>query len=158
MWRCDRVLAYRPYLSRMTRQNWPVLLIFPVLALFGAALVWVSLAGLWGLVSGLGAGRMRVDFVPAGLRALGAGVLLMMAGGLPLAPIPDRRGSTGAGGMVARAVAVLALLLMVFGPALGISLMDQVLPGHGYRACPATGRSMVTLHWVKSAPCPTGAD
>lgn len=159
---CDDViapaLAYRPYLSRMNRRNWPALLIFPALALGGAALVWVPLSGLSGFIGGLTAGAPRLDFAPGGVRAFGAGVLLLIAGGLPLAPIPDPKArGIGAAGLALRVIGAIALVALVAGPSIGVALVEQVVPAHGYRACPATGRSNLTLHWVRPATACPGA-
>ena len=146
-------MTYRPYLSRVTRDNWKLVLIFPVALLFGAGLAGWTLFDFLSFVQAMRHGAARLVWDPVGVRMLAIGLALAFVGILPLFPVPDahpRRALAGSG-IAVKALAVLCALAIFFGPALVQPVLQSYTATNGYRQCPMLDHRYTTLRWVKLA-------
>ena len=158
-------MTYRPYLSRVTRDNWTAVLVFPILLLLGLGLAGWALFDFLSFMQALGHDAPRLALDPGGVRFLAIGVALILAGLLPLLPVPEagRRGSSalaGAGGMVLKILVALCALALFFGPAMARPAVESAMAAHRYRQWAPFEHRHTTLRWVKlsgvrpEAACP----
>lgn len=153
-----------------TGQRWKVVALFSGLLIGGVGAVWLALAGLIPAVRGLVMRAPLLELATTDVRALFAGLALLVFAAMMLLPVPDwakggrrrrrRKGEPGPrdwAGLFMGA-ALVCVFLCGLAPLVAALAMAELATGRGYRRCsPPADERRPPMRWVRAGPpdrCP----
>ena len=157
-------------MEMLTGQRWKAAVLFFGLLLGGIGAVWLALGGLIRAARGLLTRAPLLELATMDIRALFAGLAMLVFAAMMLLPIPEwarggphRRRRKGEpvprdwAGLFMGA-AVMCVLLCGLAPLVGALAMEEVAKEHGYRLCmPPADERRPPMRWARARPqdrCP----